>query len=348
MEEAFLHPTKEDVEKVIIDVEASDLADWTKVNKRTAVKRFYNRLLGEDEEYPPEVRWIRTSVRNHNLKLPEEMLSRAEVQAMVRASLNPRDKALIATLYDSGARIGEVLGVDVRYVRFDQYGAVIMMNGKTGARRVRIIGDSIAHLAAWLEVHPSNQPKSPLFVGLDARTAGRRMNYAQARKAIQTAGRRAGIEKRIHPHLFRHSRATELARKVPEAPLESYMGWVPGSKMARTYVHLSGRDVDQVILEAHGLKEREGPEEATASECPRCRAMNASDSHFCRRCALPLQEDYLKAREVAATRITGEEYSLTVQFENPEVRDLPNEEKLKAFVRKMILEDPELREALRK
>lgn len=71
---------------------------------------------------------------------------------------------------------------------------------------------------------PSRAPDSPLFIGLDERTRNRRMDYAQARKVIQTAAGRVGIKKRVHAHSFRHSKATEPAKKLRETPLEAQMG----------------------------------------------------------------------------------------------------------------------------
>ncbi len=345
--EVFLRPEKEDIEVVVAAINASDYKEWTKVSKRVAIKRFYKWLLGEDEEYPRCVRWIKSKANNHKRKLPEDMLTEGEVKAMVQACLNPRDRALISLLYDSGARIGEILSLDVKHVEFDQYGAVVHIpEGKTGSRRVRVIGNSVAHLPAWLEVHPIQDDRNaPLFVGLDARTRDRSMNYPQARKVIQTAARRGGVEKRVTPHLFRHTRATELAKRIPEAPLEAYMGWVPGSEMAQVYVHLSGRDVDDAILEGYGLKEREETLGTLPIECPRCKAKTASDGSFCRRCGLPLGEG-VTLQTLYETNISGDKMSAGA-WVGPDSPGTTNEEKLEAFVRKMILEDPELREALR-
>ena len=53
------------------------------------------------------------------------------------------------------------------------------------------------------------------------------------------------------------------------------MGWLPGSSMTRTYVHLSGRDTDEAILRAHGILPEEEPQTKTG---PRCTAANAAGS----------------------------------------------------------------------
>lgn len=59
---------------------------------------------------------------------------------MVDATLDARDKALIATLYDSRCRIGELLLMKIRNATFGEYGEVLEVpwGGKTGFRNVII------------------------------------------------------------------------------------------------------------------------------------------------------------------------------------------------------------------
>ena len=44
-------------------------------------------------------------------------------------------------LYDSGCRIGELLTLRVKDIEYDDYGIRLTVNGKTGVRRVRTVGD---------------------------------------------------------------------------------------------------------------------------------------------------------------------------------------------------------------
>jgi integrase len=89
--------------------------------------------------------------------------------------VNPRDKALISVLYESGCRIGEILSLKIRNVEFDNNGAVLIVNGKTGQRRVRLI-HSVPRLMAWLEHHPkNNDPDTSLWVCLSSRNNSERL-----------------------------------------------------------------------------------------------------------------------------------------------------------------------------
>jgi hypothetical protein len=82
------------------------------------------------------------------------------------------------------------------------------------------------------------------------------------------------------------------------------MGWIIGSKEARTYVHLSGRDTEKAILGMYGMvKEEEKEVKMKPIKCPRCGLMNDPFSKFCSGCSLGLDEksifEYDQQKEMA-------------------------------------------------
>ena len=257
---------------------------------QVTLKRFYKWLLGNNETYPECVKWLKIkSPHRSNEKKPEPIISEKELSKMLDATLNVRDRALISLLYDSGCRISELLTMDRRDLGFDQYGAKITVSGKTGVRTVRIVGDSVIYLREWLKAHPDGQnPDAPLFTRVDGNVK-ERMEYEQVHAMLKKVLKRAGITRRIYPHLFRHTRATLLSTNLKEPLLEKTMGWVHGSRMTQTYVHLTDADLDNAILRSHGIKPPEtSPELPHPKECPRCGEPNASDARYCRKCWLPL------------------------------------------------------------
>lgn len=278
--------TKKDIEAVIGNMESSDYSPRTKLDFKASVKRLYKWLDG-GEEYPESVRWIRTGARKNNDTLPEDLLTEDEVKKIVGACRNPRDRAIVAVLWESGCRIGELLNLRVRHVSFEENLTRITVHGKTGARRVPLI-DSTPYLAEWLENHPMRDKRgSPLWVGIGTVGRDRRLEYAALRKMLQNVARKAKIGKKVNPHNFRHSRATMLANHLTEAQMNQYFGWVTGSDMPSTYVHLSGRDVDDAILKMRGLskpKEEEIESSLAPKTCPRCNLINKATGKFCMRC----------------------------------------------------------------
>jgi len=295
---------KDDIVAVIRRIEESDYTGWTKHDYKAIIKSFF-RWLRQSEEYPPEVKWIRTNVRNAS-KLPEELLTVEEVRRIVDAADSMRDKALVMLLYESGCRIGEILTLQLKHVQFDRYGAVMLVDGKTGQRRVRIVF-SAPRLMQWIENHPmKDDPEAPLWVTHGSKRR-RPLLYASFGLKLHEFAIRAGIKKRVHAHLFRHSRATHLATVLTEAQMKQYFGWVQSSDMASTYVHLSGRDVDDALLKLNGLavKDEEKQDMIKAVVCPRCRERNSPDAKFCPHCGMCLDEK--TAVEIDDARLKADE-----------------------------------------
>jgi integrase/recombinase XerD len=287
----FKASTRDDITRVLNELIKRQYSPWTVQGYKVILKKFYQWLYRcEDKDYPQQVRHVKTSLRVKDNKLPEELWTEEEVMKLVASAQHPRDKALIASLYESGCRVGEIASRRVKHVQFDEYGVVMIVEGKTGMRRLRLVS-SVPALATWLECHPDRtNPDAPLWVGTGTRNMNRALNYTCIAKVFAKTAIKSGIRKKFNPHMFRHSRATFLAKHMTEAKLKYWMGWGQNSGMAAIYVHLSGRDIDGTILEMHGIKQ---PEQEKGSmlkpvDCPRCRTANMAGAHFCNRCAAPL------------------------------------------------------------
>jgi len=289
LKKPFSKATRQDMERVLQVIERSDYAPQTKLDFRKTAKKFYKWLNG-GETYPECVRWIKTTGKRNNDKLPGNLLTEEEVQKLVRTATHPRDRALISALWESGCRVGELLTMQVKHLAFEDKVTRIMLEGKTGTRRVPLI-DSTPYLAEWLDHHPlRNKPSSPLWIGVGNVGRDERLEYSALRKMLRVIAGRAGIKKDVNPHNFRHSRATFLANHLTEAQMNQYLGWVPGSGMPAVYVHLSGRDMDDAILELRGLKPKEEKPESTMAPrtCVRCGTSNKATGQFCIRCGAVL------------------------------------------------------------
>lgn len=284
--------TKADVERVVEAIQRGEGNPHTRHAHRVALKKFY-RWIRQTEDYPEEVRWIRVQERIENQKLPEELLTEEEVLRMLDHCGSLRDKALVSFLWESGARIGEVLSLQIKHVSFESGGArVLLPRGKTGARRIKVVS-SAPHLALWIQNHSLRRdPEAPLWVGVGNVGRDQPLMYAAARAIVQRVARGGGVQKRVHPHLFRHSRATFLAKHMTESEMKIYLGWAPGSDQAATYVHLSGRDTDAAIDRINGVQSY-GEKLAVSlrpQACPKCQLPNPPEFQFCGRCATPLAD----------------------------------------------------------
>lgn len=276
-----------DVKMLVANIERQPHCDFTKKQEKTILRKLYKWLRGT-KDYPREVKWI--SLRcpgSATIKLPDELLSEEDVLRLIGAAKTPRDRALIAMLYETGCRIGEILFVKVKQVSFDQYGACLVVDGKTGPRRLRVIS-AVPYLTEWLNAHPYKEDQS---AWLWPDPHGACLKYTAVQSLLERLVRRSGLKKHVHPHLFRHSRATFLANHLKEAQMKEYFGWVRASEMAAVYVHLSGRDVDDALLRLHGMARDEDEMEKTPlkpKSCSRCDMSNPATHRFCARCSHPL------------------------------------------------------------
>jgi hypothetical protein len=111
------------------------------------------------------------------------------------------------------------------------------------------------------------------------------------RLKIKKYALKCGIQKKVNPHNFRHARATHMADKLTEAQMKEYFGWTQGSSMASVYVHLSGRDVDNAILEINGLKRKDSEKEAYKPIMCGCGEINPCLNNYCNKCGKPLKTE---------------------------------------------------------
>ena len=287
---SFSSLKEEDVISVIGKIESTSLSGWTKYDFKLVLKIFLV-WLGKEET----IKWMKIKEPK---TLPNDLLSEQEVMALIDAAENLRDKALIAALYEGGFRIGELGGLRIKDVSFDRYGAIAMVNGKTGPRPVRLIW-SMPYIAQWLETHPLREERdAPLWIKMNTREM---LKYNAIRMQLRKIARRAGIEKPVNPHSFRHLRITELKKKrhLSHAQIEQYFGWIKGSRMHSIYDHQSGRDLDAVLLRMYGLEpeKEDQQEELKTLQCPHCKTLNTVGARICINCRKPLAVEEVMERE---------------------------------------------------
>jgi len=238
---------------------------------------------------PKLVEHIKLSKRKIRKK-ESDMFAPSEIRQLVEKCIHPRDKCLVMLGYDSGARKEELLNLKMKNLKADQYGFKIEINGtktENSERTIRII-DSVPYLQDWVNYHPfKNEAESYLFISL--RTYGRKLKEHGYSQVLKKTAKSANINKRIHPHILRHSKATQVAKEGwNERDMRIYFGWSENSKMPQVYLHYGEEHLDKKILEQSGLYtdiEKKKLETENLSlkpkKCPRCEKNNPADSLYC-------------------------------------------------------------------
>ncbi|RLI78297.1 hypothetical protein DRP05_07635 [Archaeoglobales archaeon] len=86
-----------------------------------------------------------------------------------------------------------------------------------------------SYLRRWLDIQTLKDHNLYVFCSLSQRKFGELLKYQSLTKIIKTAAKKAGIKRRVHPHILRHTRASKLANYLTESQMNLYFGWVQGS-----------------------------------------------------------------------------------------------------------------------
>ena len=132
---------------------------------------------------PPETKDVKIRLVSDKL-VRENLIEKGDYDRIIHACHNSRDRAMFAVQHEAGTRPGELLSMRLKHVKFDDIGAVIAVDGKTGARPVRLI-KSVPYLSHWVNLdHPNKEDyESPLWPQLEGKNVGLPLNYYAARKA---------------------------------------------------------------------------------------------------------------------------------------------------------------------
>jgi len=143
-----------------------------------------------------------------------KVLTESDVARLIRASDRGRNRAILEVMYSSGCRIGDLCAMDLDKVSFAERTA--RTRGKGGHETILYLNTSaLAAIRAYLPertrtlTRGNAQEQPALFVC----RGGYRLSRSAARIALQAAAKKAGISKRVHPHLLRHSFATHLLNR---------------------------------------------------------------------------------------------------------------------------------------
>jgi integrase len=295
---SFKKFTRQDIENFLQNLE--DKSESYRMIYKRIIMAFFRFVHGieKGDGYPNCVKWLKNN-KPKNKEFPD-ILTIEEIGKLIEVADNFRDRAIVSLLFESGSRASEILCLKIKDVTFDNYGAVIIVSGKTGSRRIRLIS-SVVDLKAWLNTHGKrNDENAPLFYSLSRNSKFSFLSCNTLDELVNTLAERAGLQKRCTPHTFRHTRATHLAKLLTEQELKIYFGWTRTSNMAGVYVHLSGADIEDKILEINGIKQTKGSEihKIPTIKCWNCKELNSIGNKFCSYCASPIDKDSTEVQRV--------------------------------------------------
>ena len=144
---------------------------------------------------------------------PKDVLTREEIQRMEDACSNERDKLIVRVLGDTGMRIGEEIRLRPRDLIERNRKWFLYVRGKGERDRLVPVPRVWRRLQRWSERGRRQPCSDAIFVALRGNGFYRALGYSGAWAVVKGAAEMAGIQKRVYPHLLRHSLITHLRRK---------------------------------------------------------------------------------------------------------------------------------------
>jgi integrase len=196
-------------------------------------------------------------------KLTPKTVTLDQVKQLIDACAHIRDKFLISLLYETGMRIGQALGLrheDIHSRECVIY--VVPRDNANGARAktkepypIHVSANLMRLYAEYLADEVQDNITDYVFINLWRRPIGKPITIGGVEDLFRRISNKSGIQ--IHPHMLRHTHATELIRN----------GWDPSYVQRRlghssiqttinTYVHLSDDDLKKAYQEYQTKKER--------------------------------------------------------------------------------------------
>jgi integrase/recombinase XerD len=195
----------------------------------------------------------------HRRRIPQT-LTEQQVEQLVAACWRIRDQFLLRLLYQTGMRIGQALGLHLEDIRsWDNEIRIVPRTTNTNSMRSKSqepytihVGEDLMALYAEYLVHEFGETESDyVFVNLWAGSIGQPMTYSAVIDLFRRLHKKTGI--RIHPHMLRHTHATELLRSGWDvAKVQKRLGHASAQTTLTIYTHLTDDDLKQ----AHHAFER--------------------------------------------------------------------------------------------
>jgi integrase/recombinase XerD len=175
---------------------------------------------------------------NKGNEYPAEILTMAELRRLIRAPspkapTGIRNRALIAVMARAGLRCAEALALEKRDLDMESSYLFVRHGKGNKPRSLAMDLDVMALLQLWLGCRTSLGIKAgKVFCTLD----GQPLKSSYVRTLLPRLAKKAGINKRVHPHGLRHSFAVQMVKDG--APVHEVQRWLGHSNLQTTSIYL--------------------------------------------------------------------------------------------------------------
>lgn len=220
--------------------------------KLACLRSFFKYLVRENKVESNPVASISTPKREKKLPVfltPDEIVKLLEAPSKNKWE-EKRDKSILETLYSSGLRVSELMGLNQEDV--DLFSGLVRVRGKGKKERIVPLGQvALKAMRGYLEYHPRPKLSRGVKVPLYLNRSGGRLTDRSIRRMINKYTKRIGLIKDISPHTLRHSFATHMLDRG--ADLRSVQELLGHENLSTTqiYTHVTTKRLKEAYDTAH-------------------------------------------------------------------------------------------------
>jgi integrase/recombinase XerD len=244
--------SKFEVRAFLLLLKRHGLSTKTVVRDLVAIRTFFKFLIQEgflefnpvEELESPQV--AKTLPKILSLKEVEQLLEQPNPQT----PLGTRDRAMLELLYATGMRVSELTQLPTHQINLE--GGYVLVYGKGSKERIVPLGkEAMKWVDLYLKTAREKLAKGRESPTLFINRSGKGMSRQQFWKNLKAYGQRAGIRKRITPHLLRHSFASHLLERGADLrSVQMMLGHVDIST-TQIYTHVTGERLKKVHQRYH-------------------------------------------------------------------------------------------------
>jgi integrase/recombinase XerD len=244
--------SKLDMRAFLLGLKRQGLSTKSVVRNLAAIRSFFRFLVQEGVLNTNPIEELESPKIER--KLPE-ILTLKEVEQLLeqpnsQTPIGIRDRTMLEVLYATGMRVSELTKLPVQQVNLE--GGYVLVFGKGSKERIIPLGSEamkwiILYLNSAREKLAKGKEDPSLFIN----RSGRGMSRQQFWKNIKAYGRRAGIRKRITPHLLRHSFASHLLEGGADLRSVQIMLGHADISTTQIYTHVTGERLKKVHQRYH-------------------------------------------------------------------------------------------------
>ena len=196
-------------------------------------------------------------VRGALTPLPQ-IVSRPDLTELLGACRRLRDRFLLTTLFETGMRIGEALGLRHSDLKMATHNVEIVPRENANQARVKgwkprmipVNAELFSLYAVYIDEEYGTVDSDYVFVNLWGSPSGQAMTYASVRSLVLRLRRATGLAS-FTPHQLRHTYATELIRRGTDwGVVQRLLGHANVQTTLDTYGHLTAADARQALHDA--------------------------------------------------------------------------------------------------